>query len=238
MDELKKYLTYFDDSQIRLFNLDKLDGIILFKGNDTSVKGHNINNLNTYYCELCTLYYVWKNKLYSPYVEFVQYRRPFNYEGDMPKIGECITYRPIMLNIGIYMQFVMCHVKKRIDDIISVLDGMYGYGNKYSNYMQYGVTLYTNNTFIMQWDDFCQMCDFVFGVLFEYDKVLGLGFDSDKYDINSDEYSKGNPRPDYQKHFMAYLGERLVSAWISLNMKDIPVERNKQMFFQPFETEK
>ena len=91
---LKTYITYFDDNQIDEYNLKSDENTILFKGNDTSYSGESINNLNIFYCELCTMYYVWKNNIESEYVCFKQYRRPFHYEsiGRMPKIGEVITF--------------------------------------------------------------------------------------------------------------------------------------------------
>ena len=91
---MKTYITYFDDNQIKEYNLKADENTILFKGNDTSYPGESINNLNVFYCELCTMYYVWKNNLKSDYVCFKQYRRPFHYEsiGRMPKMGEVITF--------------------------------------------------------------------------------------------------------------------------------------------------
>ena len=48
MDELKIWLTYHDDKLIQEYGLKETDTIHLFKGNDVSVKGENINHLNRY----------------------------------------------------------------------------------------------------------------------------------------------------------------------------------------------
>ena len=107
-NNIKTYITYFDDNQIEEYGLKGDDNTILFKGNDTSYKGKNINRLNTFYCELCTMYYVWKNNLKSDYVCFKQYRRPFNWEqaSRLPEEGEIITYAPTYLYNPLYIHYV------------------------------------------------------------------------------------------------------------------------------------
>ena len=70
MKELTIWCTYHKDEQIEQFGLHE-DGVIrLFKGNDTDVEGENINSLNSFYSEIVTLYYVWKNNIQSRLVGF------------------------------------------------------------------------------------------------------------------------------------------------------------------------
>lgn len=47
----------------------------------TDSLGDNISHLNKYYCELTTMYYVWKNQKHD-YVGFYHYRRYLNYNLD------------------------------------------------------------------------------------------------------------------------------------------------------------
>src|SRR5574344_2987712 len=77
MKYLTIWMTYHDDQLLTEYNLKETNTISLFKGNDTSVKGKNINHLNRFYSELTTMYYVWKNRIESQLVGFCHYRRPF-----------------------------------------------------------------------------------------------------------------------------------------------------------------
>ena len=49
MEDLTIWLTYHDVKQIEEYKLVETDTIRLFKGNDVSVKGENINHLNKFY---------------------------------------------------------------------------------------------------------------------------------------------------------------------------------------------
>lgn len=60
MSDLQIWQTYHDESQLKEFNLVETDVIRLFAGNDIYVQGENINFLNKFYSEICTLYYVWR----------------------------------------------------------------------------------------------------------------------------------------------------------------------------------
>ena len=57
--EMTVWLTYHDDAQIEQYNLKEDETIRLFKGNNTEVKGENINHLNRFYSEMTTMYWVW-----------------------------------------------------------------------------------------------------------------------------------------------------------------------------------
>ncbi len=63
MNDLTIWLTYHNDKQIQEFGLKETDTIRLFKSNDVSIAGDNINHLNRFYSELTTMYYVWKNRM-------------------------------------------------------------------------------------------------------------------------------------------------------------------------------
>ena len=52
MKYLTIWMTYHDDQLLTEYNLKETDTISLFKGNDTSVKGENINHLNKFYSEV------------------------------------------------------------------------------------------------------------------------------------------------------------------------------------------
>jgi hypothetical protein len=211
------YITYFDDKQIEEYNLKADDNTILFKANDESISGDSINNLNVFYCELTTLYWIWKNDKSNDLICHKQYRRPFT-ASVLPKNHEVVTYYPFVMNNAIGEQFSTYHGKKRNRDVCSVLTKLFGINSNEVKYWKECHILLTNNTFVMNRDDFNKMCEFVFKVLFELDKKYQLIFDYDKYVDNAYDYTEDD-RYDYQEHFMAYIGERLVSMYIYLNMR-------------------
>lgn len=236
MNNIHTYITYFDDHQINEFNLKEDDNTTLFKGNDTSYEGKNINHLNIFYCELCTLYYVWKNNLKSDYVCFKQYRRPFNWEvlNTLPKSGEVICYKNIKISYPILLQYAFCHGKKRANDLINVLKRLYGQNSDVYKYFLTSNEMFTNNSMVLTWDDFVKMCDFVFGILNDLDKIYRLNYNYNKYALNAKAYTEDG-RYDYQMHWVAYIGERLVSCYIHTHLKPLMIPRlENNGFFQPY----
>ena len=227
MDKIKTYITYFDDAQIDEYGLKEDDNTILFKGNDTSYSGKSINNLNTFYCELCTMYYIWKNNLKSDYIVLKQYRRPFEWENkyELPKEGEIICYKPVILEkTTISIQYFACHGIKRTNCLIDSIKDIFGEKSDELMYFSRGKELYTNNTFVINWCDFVKMCEFVFKVTDDIDKRLNLNYNYQKYMLNAREYTE-DMRYDYQTHWMAYIGERLVSCYIATKMKPLTIDR-------------
>lgn len=233
---MKTYITYFDDNQIKEYNLKADENTILFKGNDTSYPGESINNLNVFYCELCTMYYVWKNNLKSDYVCFKQYRRPFNYKevGRMPNVGEVITFDKVPTFNAVIGQYSICHSKARAIELFHILKTLFGADSDEVSYFTTKTYMYTNNSMVLNWDDFCSMCEFVFGVIDKIDKFYGLHYDYEKYMINAHRYVEDG-RVDYQTHWMAYIGERLVSCYIDLHLKPITIKRlENNGFYEPY----
>ena len=223
---MKTYITYFDDNQIKEYNLKADENTILFKGNDTSYPGESINNLNVFYCELCTMYYVWKNNLKSYYVCFKQYRRPFHYEsiGRIPKMGEVITFDKIKTDGLVINQYAYYHGRKRAIELYHILCTLFGVDSEEVSYFKDKQYMYTNNSMVLNWSDFCKMCEFVFGVIDKIDGFYGLHYTYDKYEKNAQIYTEDG-RLDYQRHWMAYIGERLVSCYIDLHLKPLTIER-------------
>lgn len=237
MSNIKTYITYFDDRQIDEYNLVGDDNTVLFKGNDTSYEGKSINRLNVFYCELCTLYYIWKNNLKSDYVVLKQYRRPFEWEsvGRLPDKGEVICYKPIVMNVNIMFQYAICHGKQRAIDLYNILASKYGTSSEIFDYFYGCNKMYTNNSMVLRWDDFCDMCKFVFGIIDEIDKYYNLNYSYNNYKLNAKKLTEDG-RLGYQMHWVAYIGERLVSCYIYTRMKALTIPRLEgNGFYEPYE---
>lgn len=216
MKELEIWITYHDEKQIQQYGLKETDTIRLFKGNNTSVEGENINYLNKFYSELTTLYYVWKNNKESFYIGFSHYRRLFRHLCKVEE-GQCQVMSIIYGN-PIFRNFKESHNYLDMYDVIDYLNERYGDGNKYSKYLLEGNIFIPYCCFIMQYSDFKKLCNFLFPILFAWDKKNGLNMDPEKYmekarrDFRYDDVS-------YQCRAVAFLAERLISCYIVTEMK-------------------
>ena len=63
-----------------------------------------------------------------------------------------------------------------------------------------GNTMFANNMFILKWDMFDELMEWLFSILFKFEE-----------EINLDEYK------DYQERIFGFLSERLITVWIHHN---------------------
>lgn len=216
MGNIRLWLTYHDDKQIEEFHLKEDEYIRLYKGNDVNVIGDNINYLNRFYSEVGTFYYVWKNNLRTDFVGFCHYRRmlPSVYEVDN---GECMVWA-INRNSPVFNHYKSAHNYQDLYDVVDILNEQYGTNNRYSQYLLNGNVFIPCCCFIMQWNDFEKLCEWLFPILFAWDKKNGLNMDPEKYmekarrDFRYDDVN-------YQCRAVAFLAERLISCYIVTEMK-------------------
>lgn len=171
LDKLMIYCTYHKDEQIDEHNLNNIPNYItLFKGNDITIEGDNINHLNKYFCEICTIYYVWKNELYLnyDYVGFCHYRRFFN------NINLYLCYHNLYNSINL-------SDLDNLDDIFPEFDfdmknSLYEYLLSLNRFDQRFLYKYFNNlnvkynipgalSYILKNDMFNDLCNIAFGFL-------------------------------------------------------------------------
>lgn len=102
----------------------------------------NINYANKVLCEMCTMYYVWKNNLYSDFIGFDHYRRQFNIN-DIDQINnlnnnQCLFKyklnfiydledRPDTVKLDYYEM----HSKDIYDKMLNILANKYSKSSKY-----------------------------------------------------------------------------------------------------------
>lgn len=206
-DELKDQFGLQEDEHHKLFATHK------------PCEKENINHLNPVYSEMVTMWYVWKNQLKSEYVGFEHYRRHLNIV-HMPRKGECQVFKIYDLPQTVYEQYAMCHNVKDLDCVLGILDEKYGLGNKYTHYIKNSSRLLCNCTFLMKWEDFCAMCDFMFPILEEFTHACGIeGLGTLEEWHNKAVTDFGSRKTIYQRRVVSFLAERLISAWIYNNMK-------------------
>lgn len=234
---IKIYYGIFSKNMKYEYNLkeDNIYHIIDF----TEHKENDINNLNEYLGELCTMYYVWKNNLKSEYVGFCHYR---------------MFYCDFALN-ELKNGYVQTRSSRRFTNEDNSFDNSLYTHCKYLNINEYLLVSYNRyliekhnininlctdniigpnycNMFICSWEHFNDLCKFIFGFLdyimpneswkdleqIEYLRNLLISYgECDLKICNIDDtwrYSLG-------KRMFPFLFETLLGAYISNKFKFI-----------------
>lgn len=222
MKELQIWITYHLDAQIDDYSLKEDDVFRLVKGPDNNVQGENINHLNSFYSELTTLYWVWKNNLKSKFVGFNHYRRIFHHFIDLSD-NECQVLNIVYLHNTIYQQYKSAHNYQDMDIVLQILNDYYGENNSYAKYILESNVFIPFCCFIMNYEDFQSLCRFLFPILFEFDKRNELCLNANNYwekamsDFKFDDVK-------YQCRAMSFLAERLISCYIINHLHPLCIE--------------
>lgn len=210
--EWKMWVTYHKPELIREYHLDCL-------GSRFKLFDAQQDPMNSCMSEFVTLRHVWKIGERTDFVGFCHYRRILNV-GRLPNRGECQVLKHLRFRQGETMrdQYARCHNVKDYDLLLSLIDGRLGKDNHYSNYLRTSTTMLPNVCFLMAWKDFMQMGDFVFYFLERFAEATGCGKDVGKWHDKA-VADFGEEDAPYQQRLLGFLGERLVSAWISINLK-------------------
>lgn len=218
--------TYHKDSLISEYNLVESEHVKLF-GTHLKYDKPNINYAGKVLCEMCTMYYVWKNNLYSDFIGFDHYQRQFNINNiNTINDNQCLVKYKLDFSIdngqitNVKQHYYIMHSKDIYDKMQNILVNKY---SKLSNIYKIANEtnlLYSNCLFIMSWSNFNKLCKFLFDILFELDKLYNANLDFNKYEeIFGDAHQARN---------LAFLSERLISYWIENNFdsKDIFVSND------------
>lgn len=202
----KIYTTYHKDSIIKEYNLKSDNYHILFPTHK-NIKGDNINYFSKYLNEYCTMYYVWKNNLYSDFVGFEHYSKRFD-----------ITKIPDLKDDEIYVSMYEINRDNTLnDDKNWLLDLpyyekniklLYGENNKYIDYLYNCHNIIWNECIIMNFTQFCKMMKFIDQLVNMFDNDIHGDYTYNNYLIfyNNDNYL-----------CRAHIIERLISMWIICN---------------------
>lgn len=221
--EYTQWVSYHDDSLLDEYNLEDLtrDGHhVLFPTHETPDEGDNVNVLNPVWSEIVTMWYVWKNNLRSDYVGFEHYRRHLTVD-NMPSRGQCQIYTIMKFCPDtIYQYYANCHYRCDIDLIIEILNEKFGADNEYSTYLYESCDMIANCTFFMAWEDFTNLCDFLFPLIAEFTRRSGINDNEpnkilDRWKAIANDRFNGD---SYQTRVISFIAERLISAWIENNM--------------------
>ena len=222
MKDLTIWITYHDDKHIKEFGLEEDETFRLFKGNDLTVEGENINHLNRFYSELTTFYWVWKNQIRSKVIGFCHYRRLFTHIMDVEP-GTCQVMQIANMGYTVERYYRLAHNYNDIYDIIEIIDEKYGVGNRYSKYLLEETVFIPFCCFIMCYEDFEKLCDFLFPILFAFDQKNGLNMEPENYRRKA-ERDFSYDKVDYQQRAISFLAERIISAYLVNHMNLVCVQ--------------
>lgn len=222
------WTVYHKDEQIEQYGLKETDTRKLYPTHKPCPWTDNpFNELNPAWSELVAMLSIWYCNQRSEWIDINHYRRQFDPER-LPKVGECCCYAQYDLGDTILDHYGKCHNRKDLEVAIKRLDKIHGEGNQYSRYLRTSRTLLGNMCFVMRWEDFSNMCHWLFEHLGHIgDKLITLttGTAEDELQQWRDKAVRdfGEERADYQMRTISFIGERLVSAWIATNMKVIQI---------------
>ena len=222
MKDLTIWITYHDDKQIKEFGLKEDEIFRLFKGNDLTVKGENINHLNRFYSELTTFYWVWENRIRSKTIGFCHYRRMFTHIMDVEP-GTCQVMQILNMGHTVERYYRLSHNYNDIYDVIEILNEKYGKGNVYSKYFLEETVFIPTCCFVMCYEDFEKLCDFLFPILFAFDKKNGLNMKPENYRQKAEQDFRYD-NVDYQQRAISFLAQSLISAYLVNHMNLVCVQ--------------
>lgn len=172
----------------------------------------NINGMNRCLSEIVTMWYVWKNEKRSDLVGFETYRRRLDLSS-LPKDGEVFVYNMYDFSPKtVYEHYVAVFGKKTIDAAIDEISDRYGADSEYIGNIKGSPILVANCTFMMSYDTFEGLCEFLFPVLEGTAKRLGFEFSEDGFyaALGRNMYENNGV---YHRMF-GHIGERLISSYV------------------------
>lgn len=212
---------------------------VMHVGGDTFTKnylrddiGDNISRKNKYFCELTGYYWLWKNAMEQAdeVIGIVHYRRGFSsfLNGLMSiilrksfvplkksEIDKYLEKNDFILPIKhvfsntVYEQYSKAHVASDVDAVRNIISNIYPEYLQSFDIVFNGHTLFTGNLFVTKRDKFNKYCEWLFSILFEFEKTNNIG----KYNC------------EYNKRVYGFLAERLLNVFLhynSLKIKQLP----------------
>lgn len=187
----------------------------------------NISYKNPWFLETTGIYWIWKNDK-RDYVGQYQFRRRFSVNPEyIPNIlneYDIIVPKPVPLPLSIYNQYAMCHIKSDLDLCIKIIKEFYPEYSVFCDNVFNNVSfLYYSNGFITTREKYNKICEFVFSVLFEYEKRMGFKTKEEWVAHGASKLDSKNSHrgemtdAEYQSRVGGYLFERILTLYILFN---------------------
>ena len=167
-----------------------------------------------------------KGLISSKYIGFNHYRRYFTFTDNIPNIDFIFKYydvilaRPMKKTEGMKKQYCQWHICKNYDEILNIIKAIKPEYYKIALKTTQEQNIYLYNIFIMKKNDFFKYCEFIFDVLFEFDKRNNLTSDKDVLDFAKKSYNISS-QYYYQSRLQGFLAERISNIFYHKHFKKI-----------------
>ena len=181
------------------------------------------------YAEMSKLYYVYElyknGTISSKYIGLNHYRRYFNFSNEIPDFDKIFESYDIILpdkrsfNMTLEEQYCSNHLCKILHEAINIIKDIK------PEYYQTAIESinakegYFYNIFIMKKKDFFKYCEFIYDILFEFDRRHNLTSDEDIINYLESNFPKESIPT--QTRIQGFLSERLSSIFFNHNFKRI-----------------
>ena len=241
--------TIVADDESQLKNKYKLNIIYANKG--------KLYNMRRAYGEMSRLYYIYqlykKGTISSKYIGMNQYRRYFVFTDNIPdpdemfKNNDVILGNPNFKRKGMRFQFCKYHICEKYDEIIDIIKKLKPEYYETALKTSQEKRVFLNNMFIMKKEDFLKYCEFIYDILFEFDKRNNFKTDEDVLNYVK-KFFQTNHSIYYQSRMQGFLCERVANIFYHYNFKRIgtfyfknfefKVRRSHHAFKDPYINEK
>ena len=174
--------------------------------------------MNRAYSEMSQLYFIYqlyKNGTFSSkYIGLNHYRRFFDFADDIPDLDKIFQNNDVILNSPIVAQegmkghYCKYHLCKKYDEIINIIEDIRPEYYETALKTRNEKLIYFCNLFIMKKNDFLKYCEFMFDILFEFDRRNNFSSDDDVLNYTKDFYSE-HSEFYYQSRMESFLSERI-----------------------------
>ena len=236
----KDFISPVDNGSYKIVTLDNSNLQI----NNTNLQvfddtlGDSIAYKQKGYCEMSGVYWIWKNyKSLNKYVGINHYRRYFGFMNNVEQVDkifekyDIITPVPYVYTNGytIRHQYSRSVSVQDLDIIEKIIQEKYPeYSLSYIMNIKNGNVLYATNMFIMKVEDFYKYCNWLFSILFEFDRRNNINSNQDIFNmINNRQTTYYETSVEYQSRVHGFLAERLFTLYVLHNYADSKIYKMK-----------
>ena len=182
------------------------------------------------YAEMSKIYFIYqlykKGNVSSKYIGFNHYRRYFVFKDNIPYIEDIfkdydvILNKQFHLNMTVKKQYCSIHICKIYDVMLDIIKKIKPDYYKTAIKTSKERKIYFCNLFIMKKEDFFKYCEFLFDILFEFDKRNNFTSDNDVINYLKSIYNDSD-KISYQTRIQGFLSERISNIFFRHNFKRI-----------------
>lgn len=191
-------------------------------------------NLRRGYGEMSKLYFIYqlykKKTINSKYIGLNHYKRYFVFGDNIPDLDSIFENHDVILNKknglkrGLMKQYCISHICRNFVEILNIIKDIKPNYYKIALKTAQQRSIYYSNLFIMKKEDFFKYCEFIYDVLFEFDKRNNFKSDNDIL-LYSKQFFNNSKDYYYQSRLQGFLAERIGNIFFNQHFKKIKTFR-------------